>query len=126
MRHYVKYLTGCTLLMAVLNTQGQIPKKNSKDIFAGTFDVKQISFTPWDMSDGIPFWQMPGGDLGATSFHVLDDKEIAFLCGQSEEIRMIDRLSGKVIKRFSVLPFPRNFVYDKGLYYVLGGKQEGE
>jgi hypothetical protein len=48
--------------------------------------------------------------------------KIAFLSNASNEIIITDRTSGKAINRFPVTFAPRDFVYDNGVFYVLGEK----
>lgn len=87
------------------------------------FDVQQISSTPWNIPDGIVYTQVPGANLGATSFEVLGSNHIAFLCNSTSEITIVNAADGKAIQRFPVAFAPRDFVYDKGEFYVLSQLQ---
>lgn len=84
-----------------------------------TFNVKKVSLTKWNTTDGIYYTQVPGANLGATSFEVINSKQIAFLCNSKSEIAIINTINGKVTKRFSVSFAPRDFVFDNNLFYVL-------
>jgi len=87
------------------------------------FDVQQISSTAWNTPDGIAYTQVPGANLGATSFEVLSSNRIAFLCNSSSEITIVNTADGKAIQRFPVAFAPRDFVNDKGRFYVLSQLQ---
>ena len=93
-------------------------KSQNNPAFGG-WSVKEISLTKWNTPDGIAYKEVPGANLGATSFAVLDDSRVAFLSNSSSEIIITDKITGKAIKKFPVLFSPRDFVYDKGLFYVL-------
>lgn len=93
-------------------------KSQNKDAITG-WSVKEISKTNWGSPDGIPYIEVPGANLGATSFAVMDANRVAYLSNASNEIIITDKSSGKAIKNFPISFVPRNFVYDKGLFYVL-------
>ena len=83
------------------------------------WNVQQVSTTAWNSQDGIPYVEVPGANLGATSFQLLDGSKIAFLSNATNEIIITDKTSGKVINKFPVLFAPRDFVFDKGFFHVL-------
>lgn len=87
------------------------------------FVVQQISSTPWNTPEGIVYTQVPGANLGATSFVMVDENRIAFLCNSNSEIVIVNAADGKAFQRFPVAFAPRDFVYDKGEFYVLSQLQ---
>ncbi len=86
-----------------------------------SFNVLQISKSEWNTPDGIPYIQVPGANLGATAFQILDKNRIAYLCNSTSEIIITDQSTGKAIDKFKVSVAPRNFVYENGKFYVLSG-----
>jgi len=92
---------------------------SQNNVLKAAFDVRKISFTKWDTHNGILYTQVPGANLGPTSFEVLDKNRIAFLCNSSNEIIVISSTNGEVISRFPVEFAPRDFSYDRGQYYIL-------
>jgi hypothetical protein len=88
-----------------------------------SLSVKELSNSKWNTADGIPYKQVPGVNLGATAFEVLSANRIAYLCNASNEVIITDKVSGAAVKKFPVLFAARDFVYDKGLFYVLNAKQ---
>lgn len=97
-----------------------IPKKdlpNVQDSFS--YSISQISFSKWNTPTGIPYNQVPGANLGATSFQILDKNRIVFLCNSTGEIIIINNLTGESIQKFQVSFAPRDFVYENGIFYVL-------
>ncbi len=86
-------------------------------------NVKKLSLTTWDPSVGIPYRRVPGANLGATSFEIVDSNRIAFLSDATSEIIITDRESGKPTKRFPVIYSPRDFAYDAGFFFVLSERQ---
>ena len=86
-------------------------------------DVREISLTKWDSKEGISYQQVPGANLGATSFEVMDINHFAFLCNSSDEIIIVNRTDSKVVRRIN-LPFsPRDFAYSKGSFFILAEYQ---
>ncbi len=83
------------------------------------WNVKEISSTKWNTTDGVPYKEVPGANIGATSFAVMDENRIAFLSNASNEIIITNKNNGKAIKKFPISFIPRNFVYENGLFYVL-------
>jgi hypothetical protein len=83
------------------------------------FMVSRLSVTGWNTPLGLPYSRVPGANLGATSFVVMDESRIAFLCNSSNEIIITARSTGKSINKFGVSPSPRDFVYEKEVFYVL-------
>ena len=81
--------------------------------------VEQVSQTNWDVRSGLAYVRVPGTNLGAVSFAVLDEKRIAYLCNSTNEIVVVDRASGQAVTRFFVEPAPRDFVYSDGHFFVL-------
>jgi len=67
----------------------------------------------------VAYVQVPGANLGITSFYILDKNHIALLSDATNEIIIVNRKSESVIKRFPVVLSPRDFTYDNGYYYVL-------
>lgn len=84
-----------------------------------SFNVLQLSMSEWNTPDGIPYTQVPGANLGATAFQILDQNRIAFLCNSSNEIIITDKDSGKAIDKFQVSFAPRDMVYENNKFYVL-------
>jgi len=84
------------------------------------YSILELTQTAWNTPDGFPYQQVAGANLGVTSFEIIDNNRIAFLSDASNEILLIDQSTGKTKTKFSVLPTPRDFVYDQGLFYVLG------
>ncbi len=87
------------------------------------FSVACLSKTPWNTPDGVPYRQVPGANLGVTSFELLDNNRAAFLSDATSEILIIDKTSGRTQSKFAVVPAPRDFVYDQGFFFVLGENQ---
>jgi hypothetical protein len=83
------------------------------------FNVHELSASKWNSQDGLIYKKAPGVNLGVTSFEVIADNKIAFLSSASNEIIITDKTTGKAIKKFAVSFSPRDFVYDKGFFYVL-------
>jgi len=107
------------ITLLVLNCWGQM----SNNKLQSTFEVNQVLQCKWNVNDGIPYSQVPGANLGATSFEPLENNKIAFLCNSTSEIIVINTIDGKKINKFPVIFAPRDFVYDDGLFYVLCEKQ---
>ncbi len=91
----------------------------SQEQVANKFDVSQVSFIAWNSKVGLPYAQVPGANLGATSFELISQNQIAFLNNASNEIIITDINSGKLAKKFSIINDPRDFTYEMGLFYVL-------
>lgn len=102
-----------------LNSWGQVSNNNLQS----TFEVNQLLICKWNTNDGIPYSQVPGANIGATSFEVIENNKIAFLCNSTSEIIVINTIDGKKTNKFPVIFAPRDFVYDNGLFYVLSEKQ---
>ena len=83
------------------------------------YNISQLSMSEWSTPSGIPYSQVPGANLGATSFQILDQNRIAFLCNSTSEVIITNKLNGKSIKKFKVSIAPRDFVYENGIFYVL-------
>ena len=81
--------------------------------------VEQISQTNWDTQKGIAYVKVPGANLGAVSFAVLDDRRIAYLSNSTNEVIVVDRTSGEAVSRFDVGPAPRDFVFSNDSFFVL-------
>ncbi|RJQ63497.1 MAG: hypothetical protein C4517_04230 [Stygiobacter sp.] len=86
-------------------------------------NIKEVTSTKWDSQDGIIYKQVPGANLGATSFEVIDNNRIAYLCDSSNEIIIVESVSGIAIKRFNVSFAPRDFSYSNGYFFVLTENQ---
>lgn len=84
-----------------------------------SFKVTQLSSTTWNTPTGLPYRTGPGVNLGATSFAIVDANRVAYLCNSTNEVFITGLKDGKVITKFSVGSDPRDFVYDKGEFYVL-------
>lgn len=112
-----RQLLAFALLALVLAVQAQ------SQSLPAAFDVQQISSTAWNTPDGIVYTQVPGANLGATSFEVLGNSRIALLCNSTGELVIVNTADGKAIQRFPVAFAPRDFVYDKGEFYVLSQLQ---
>jgi len=87
------------------------------------YNISQLSFIGWDPQIGLPYKQVPGANLGAISFVLLNSNRIAFLSSSTSEIIITKKYDGKIIKRFQVAFAPRDFVYDEGFFYVLSEYQ---
>jgi hypothetical protein len=109
----------CVVAMMGVALVGQAQSQS----FPSAFDVQQISSTAWNTRDGIVNTQVPGANLGATSFEVVGSNRIAFLCNSTSEIVIVNSADGMVIQHFPVAFAPRDFVYDKGEFYVLSQLQ---
>ena len=96
-----------------------VSPQNAVVVSQPTFAARQLTSVAWNTPDGLPYKQVPGVNLGATSFQVMDTNSIVFLSNASNEIITIDSKSGKVISKFSVCTDPRDFVYEGGKFYVL-------
>jgi hypothetical protein len=83
------------------------------------WNVSKISTIAWNTPTGIPYIQVPGANLGATSFEIIDSNRLAFLSNASNEIIIVNKTSGDFLLRFPVSMYPRDFVFDRGLFYVL-------
>jgi hypothetical protein len=83
------------------------------------FSVKTISKTSWNTPDGLRYIKVPGANLGCTSFEPVDKSRLALLSDASSEIVFISKANGKVLQRFKVADAPRDFAFDKGIFYVL-------
>ena len=102
-----------------LNCWGQVSNNNLQS----TLEVNQVLQCKWNAYDGIPYSQVPSANLGSTSFELLENSKIAFLCNSTSEIIVINTIDGKKTNKFPVIFAPRDFVYDDGLFYVLSEKQ---
>ena len=113
------------IALAGLNCLGQLVIKpgNNKNAIPTKMEVNQLSVTKWNEQDGIPYIQVPGANLGAISFELLGKNRVAFLCNSTNEIIIINISDGKVTKKIPVFYAPRDFVYDDGLFYVLGERK---
>ena len=83
------------------------------------YAVKEICKTQWDTPKGLRYKKVAGANLGVTSFEVMDKNRIAFLSDASNEIIITEKSNGNALSRFTVADVPRDFVYDKGNFYVL-------
>lgn len=81
--------------------------------------VKEICKIQWDTPNGLRYKKVAGTNLGVTSFEIMDKNCIAFLSDASNEIIITEKLNGKALSRYTVANAPRDFVYDKGNFYVL-------
>ncbi len=101
----------------LVNQKSEKLKGSTKSIL--NYDVKQISVSTWNETSGLPFSQVPGANLGATSFEVIDKNRIAYLCNSTSEIIITNNSTGKSIEKFQVIFAPRDFIYENGIFYVL-------
>lgn len=85
-------------------------------------NVSRLSIIKWDNQIGIPYKQVPGVNLGATSFQVLGDTQTAILSDASNEIVVINN-SGGILTRFPVSIGPRDFVFENDMFYILEERQ---
>ena len=83
------------------------------------YDVSKLAVTKWNGAEGISYRQVPGANLGATSFELLPANRAAYLCNSTSEIAIVSLADGKLVSKFPVLFAPRDFCYDKGFFYVL-------
>jgi len=105
----------------LISTTSLLFAQNTKTL--NGISVKEISSSKWNTPDGIPYLAGPGVNLGAISFEVLDETRIAYLSNASNEIIIANSADGVALKKFSVSSAPRDFIYDKGIFYVLFGQQ---
>ena len=123
----IKIIINILILLALIvsNDWGQVTTTSiiSKGNNKPDFLVKQYTVSNWNTKNGIPYVQRDGVSLGATSFQLLGDKKVAFLCNSSNEIIIKDIADNTIIKKIPVLFAPKDFIYDNGLYYVLGESQ---
>jgi hypothetical protein len=84
-----------------------------------SYNVKLVSKTKWDSVTGVLYTKVPGANLGATSFEVISNNQIAFLSNSNSEIVIINRNTGKSVKRVPLTCVPRDFVYDNGYFFIL-------
>jgi hypothetical protein len=113
-----KYLIANKPNMENPGNKDAIEITNSKKTIPN-FNISQLSVSEWNTPSGIPYTKVPGANLGPTAFQIMDKNRIAFLCNSSNEIVITNQSTGKSNKRFPVAFSPRDFVYDKGIYYVL-------
>ncbi len=120
-----KIILFLALALTGLNGWGQISINpvNNKGTIQSKLEVKQLSLSKWNTQDGIPYSQVPGANLGATSFELLDSNRVAFLCNSTSEIIIINTSDGEATKKFPVIFAPRDFIYDNGLFFVLSERQ---
>ena len=88
------------------------------------YSVEQVNFIKWDPDFGIPYNQVPGANLGSTSFAILDENRMAFLCNSTAEIVTTDKTNPNVITKFKVCVAPRDFIFDNDHFYVLSEQVE--
>jgi hypothetical protein len=119
---FILFTTGI-LIKNLMHREGISPDLTSitqtDTVSNANLNVTQISFSEWNTPSGIPYSQVPGANLGATSFQIIDEKQIAYLCNSTSEIIISNITDGKSVKKFPVSFAPRDFVYDKGFFYVL-------
>ncbi len=108
------------VITLVGNSWAQVSINNN---YPSKMEVSQVLQCKWNTQDGIPYSQVPGANLGATSFEVMENNKIAFLCNSTSEIIVINTIDEKKMNKFPVVFAPRDFAYDNGLFYVLSEKQ---
>jgi len=84
-----------------------------------TTNVQQVAAMKWD-NNNLIYRQLPGANLGVTSFEMMGNGKIAFLSDASNEVIIADQTTGNVLNRFALQFVPRDFVYDNGYFYILG------
>lgn len=84
---------------------------------SATWNVQEVTMIKWDLQDGLPYKEVPGANLGATSFQIMDDNKIAFLSNATSEVIITN--NGKVVKKIPVAFAPRDFVYNNGVFVIL-------
>ncbi len=119
MKMQKRYALSFLLAIAGIAT-GALQAQNQK---TASYRVHQVSMVQWNTADGLPYKEVPGVNLGSTSFERMDREQIAFLSNASDELIITDKTTGKVTRKFPVTYAPQDFVYDKGLFYVLSEKQ---
>jgi len=82
-------------------------------------NVKSFTTMKWNSENGISYSQVPGANLGVTSFEVLSNDRISYLCNSTNEIIIAKASTNNVIRKFPVAFAPRDFCYDNNLFYVL-------
>jgi hypothetical protein len=99
----------------------QVPGKiNAQgDKLVSGLNVQEISVSKWNTPEGLAYKEVPGVNLGVTSFEQINATEMAYLSNAANEINITNIGTGRVIRRFPVLFAPRDFVYDQGFFYVL-------
>lgn len=90
---------------------------------ASAYDVVEVSSAKWNNELGIPYKKVPGANLGATSFSVVDHSRIAYLSNATNEIIITNKSTGMKALKFQVTFAPRDFVYDDDHFYVLSESQ---
>lgn len=108
----------------VSETQMEQPVQNSDNSDNPTsskidWNVMQVAFSKWNTPKGIPYIQVPGANLGAISFDILDLQRVAFLSNATNEVIIVDRSNGEATQKFPVVTSPKDFIYDSGFFYVL-------
>lgn len=87
------------------------------------YAIREFINVSWDAHIGILYKRVPGMNLGVISFQVLDNNNSAFLSNSTNEIVIVSNISQKVLKRFPVVFAPRDFVFENGLFYILGERK---
>ncbi|MBK8148496.1 MAG: VCBS repeat-containing protein [Acidobacteria bacterium] len=77
----------------------------------------------WNAGSGVAYERRPGVNLGVISFDEAGGERIALLANAADEIVVIDRRSGALIKRFAVANGARDLVFDGGIFYVLADER---
>lgn len=84
-----------------------------------TFDVSQELILNWNTNNSIPYSQVPGANLAATSFTKYNDSIFVFLCNSSNEIIFVNSKTNKITERHAINASPRDFYYEQNSFYVL-------
>ncbi len=108
------------LILFDCNSSAQIKTTETKTPLQ--FNVTEIAFFKWNGQEGIPYIQVPGANLGTTSFEIIDEVSTAFLCDATSEI-IIQSNKGIPQYRFPVLFSPKDFLYENDMFFVLGEKE---
>lgn len=108
------------LITLGLGTRTLIVKRNNSIVIDTiSYNITQLSIINWNALTGLPYSRVPGANLGATSFQILDKNRIAFLCNSTNEVILTEKSTGKSIMKFQVPVTPRDFIFEKGIFYVL-------
>lgn len=99
-------------------------KQNNLEKFTPSkFEAKQFLFTDWNTNDGLPYKQVPGVNLGVTSFLILDQTTVCFLSDASNELIIFNKETRKVSSKFPVVFSPKDVLYENAHFYVLSERQ---
>ena len=91
--------------------------KNNIQPAPATYNVSQITTAKWSEQNGLHYKQVPGFNLGVTSFALLDKNRIAFLSDVSNEIVIKSQSSDSILARFPASSAPAILFDHNGNFY---------